>query len=1077
MAEGQVVINIDGVDNFAPVVDSVTKGLGSLEAMAMRTSTAFSTLFSTLGADGLAAGAGLKAMVSGITDLGNDSGAATAELKGLTKELKTLSTQMLAISTRTATAATGMKDFAAAVMSLSPLELASIADRLKAIASGIRSVTNASVESIEPIFDLSAAVELLSGTLVNAAAAIPPAAEAMASVGGGATASAAQITALGESIVGLGATITALAAETGAVATELKAMGAAAITAAEALAAEKAEAAATAKAQAALAAATKTTDTAMKGLMKSMAPLIAMFAAFKVVTYMLGSESKLETLEARLNAVSTSSEQAHGRLLALQGMSERLAIPVEKLGDAYIKLRLSGINATESMVTAVTNISAVTGKSVDQVAKMISKASLDATRALKEFGIAAKNEGQEIVVSFHGQTERIGRDQQSIVDYMEKIGNHAYADQAKARANTLGGAFEGLKAKVFNVATAFMADSGLKGAMMGAVKWMDDLFTSLGKNTSEVARWGSMFVDVMKIAGNAIGTMVHIALDMLGMLGRALTTVFGSLKTLVTEGPAAAAQYFKAHGGALVAGRNDLMQHAAEGLSGMGDAARHLMETAAGGSVTSSKGKTAGLGGNTDTNDNPYGKPKKEKQSNDPDKWMKDLHDPQMMADLKGLRTELDAIGELMLKVKITSGGAFNAAQLKEFSGEVVQARKDFDAAVKEYETLDAHGATPEAKHKALQMMEQKWTELGKAEKTLMEANYADVTKGVGTLEQTFAVAMGLAGYKGALSFSDGFAKVSAAVGASKAKLIADIETLAAQVTKAPTEAAQAELTKLLALLKQVEGMEKTLAEESRRPTDNAIKAAGSRGPTDDNRGRVASAISAASGEAAGIKAKGSGANADELARLEHLNTELAKLQKEARAADKAFGSLGVSMKAKFADAKDQLVSLNDYLGTALIDTMNAFGTATANAFGDMSRHSKTAGAAFSDAMKQALKATAKSFGDFFVGHAMAKFAEGLWPPNPAALAAGAGYMVAAGAMYALAGGGGNSAGGSGGGGGSSNQIDQQRNAAQTQQSRTVQMQWSGEYIVLGKNDPESIDNLAKMMSSVANQNIIVQVT
>jgi hypothetical protein len=1054
MADGQVVINIDGVDNFAPVVQSVTQGLTALQGMAERTSLAFSSLFTTIGGDANAAGVGVKNMLAGITELGNDAGA-------VSEELKVLSTRLGAIATRAEAGGTAITELAAGLETLKAVGVAALGEELKVAAAGIRSMANAAIESVEPIVDLAAAVEMLQGALTAAATEIPLAAEAVATVGGGATASAAQITALGESIVALGATVTTLAAETGGVAAALTAMGAAATKA-------------TPPVQT-LSKTVATTDGAMKGLLSSMAPLIAMFAAFKVVSFLVESESALEKLEARLGGVSKSSEEAHARLEQLQGMSERLGVPVEKLGDAYVKLRLAGINASEGLVTAVTNIAAVTGKSVDQVAKAISKASLDATRALKDFGISARNEGQEIVVSFHGQTERIGRDQQSIIDYMEKIGNHGYADQAKARANTLGGAFEGLKAKTFNMATYFMSETGLKGALLGSVKWMDELFDSMTKNSAGIVRWGTVFVDVLKIVGNAVGMLVKDVMDLMGIMANRLEAVFGGIRKLVTEGPAAAAKFYHSKDAGVGVNVMNLAQHTAEGLTGMGDAAQHMMDTITSDLPGTSRKRHAGdsLGGNTDTNGNPYGKPKKEKADHDPDKWMKDLHSPAMTAALKGLRADLDALDLTMLKVKVTAGGIFSPEMLKGFEDAAKHARTDFDTAVKAYETLPAN-ATAEARGKALKMMEEKWAALGKAENAAMEAHYLGISTKVKTLGETFAVAMGLAGYKGALSFTEGFGKISAAVGASKAKLIADIEALAAQVTKAPTEAAKTELQNLLKLLKEVEGMEKTLAEESRRPTDNAIRAAGSRGPQDDNRSRVASAISAASSEAGTLTAKGSGANADEKARLEHLNTELEKLKREARDADKAFGSLGVSMKAKFSEAREQLVSMNDFLGTALIGTMDRFASATANAFGDMIRHSKTAGLEFSKAMKTALAATAKSFGDFFVGHAMSKFAEGLWPVNPAALAAGAGYMAAAGAMYALAGGGGNSAG-SGGSGGSPQDIQQQRNSALDKGKLTIEVR--GDNVVFGKGDPASIDAFSDLLQQATGRQTVVHFT
>lgn len=124
----------------------------------------------------------------------------------------------------------------------------------------------------------------------------------------------------------------------------------------------------------------------------------------------------------------------------------------------------------------------------------------------------------------------------------------------------------------------------------------------------------------------------------------------------------------------------------------------------------------------------------------------------------------------------------------------------------------------------------------------------------------------------------------------------------------------------------------------------------------------------------------------------------------------------------------DKLGLSAERMRAAFVETLAA-SIASAKSFGD----------ATTKAVGGALKATARLLGQEQFAKAAAKFAEGIWPPNPLALLSGLKHLAAGTLFMALAGGGGGHGGGGGGGGGSPSVTGSSFDRSQREAGRGVE--------------------------------------
>jgi hypothetical protein len=161
-------------------------------------------------------------------------------------------------------------------------------------------------------------------------------------------------------------------------------------------------------------------------------------------------------LRASLNTVTDSAEEAGSAWKLIQDFQADAPIySVEQVTEAFIKLKALGLEPTEQALRSYGNTSAAMGADIMQFVEAVADAVTGEFERLKEFGIKASSQGEQVAFTFQGVTTTVGNNAKEIENYLRGIGETKFADgiknQSEEAAGSLGklsSAWEKLKVSI-----------------------------------------------------------------------------------------------------------------------------------------------------------------------------------------------------------------------------------------------------------------------------------------------------------------------------------------------------------------------------------------------------------------------------------------------------------------------------------------------------------------------------------------------------------------------------------------------------------------------------------------------------
>ena len=134
-----------------------------------------------------------------------------------------------------------------------------------------------------------------------------------------------------------------------------------------------------------------------------------------------------EKLKGSLVTMTGSAEAAEGAFAALTRFAKQTPFTLDQSVTAFVRMKSLGLVPTESALKSFGNTSAAMGKDLTQMIEAVADATTGEFERLKEFGIKAKQNGDEVSLTFQGVTTTIGNNAQEITGYLESIGNVQFA--------------------------------------------------------------------------------------------------------------------------------------------------------------------------------------------------------------------------------------------------------------------------------------------------------------------------------------------------------------------------------------------------------------------------------------------------------------------------------------------------------------------------------------------------------------------------------------------------------------------------------------------------------------------------
>lgn len=216
-------------------------------------------------------------------------------------------------------------------------------------------------------------------------------------------------------------------------------------------------------------------STAIKGM-------VAAAGVGKLFSDIASSMKQAERSVGSLRAITSSADEAKKKFQELNDLSRSLPQSFDEITAAAIALGKNGLSTSATSIEALAKISRGTNTSLESLAQALSNASMGQLKGLRQIGIIAKQEGDEISLTYQGTTEKIKANTKDLQAYIERLAETKFADTLKPEMEGITGAAKGL-GDAWGDFTRELGESGIgdiiKDVMQTATKALDGFTVSI----------------------------------------------------------------------------------------------------------------------------------------------------------------------------------------------------------------------------------------------------------------------------------------------------------------------------------------------------------------------------------------------------------------------------------------------------------------------------------------------------------------------------------------------------------------------------------------------------------------------
>ena len=239
--------------------------------------------------------------------------------------------------------------------------------------------------------------------------------------------------------------------------------------------------------------------------------------AYKAAQELVDSQRQLDKMSASLKTLTGSTQGARQALSILQDFARDTPYGLEQAVEGFRKLVALGLTPSEEALRSYGNTAAAMGKDLNQMIEAVADASTFEFERLKEFGIKAKQNKNDVEFTFQGTTTVVKKSAADIEQYLLNIGNVNFAGAMADQANTLNGAIASASDS-WSQLKMTLATSLDVGALAEPIRYIDDLIQELnaqvasGELAAEMRMWG----DIASEVGSTIETSFDAAFGFVG---------------------------------------------------------------------------------------------------------------------------------------------------------------------------------------------------------------------------------------------------------------------------------------------------------------------------------------------------------------------------------------------------------------------------------------------------------------------------------------------------------------------------------------------------------------------------------
>ena len=286
---------------------------------------------------------------------------------------------------------------------------------------------------------------------------------------------------------------------------------------------------------AAMKSARKSTDGMKKStssLTKAMGALAGVFGVGMIAKGIFDVNRESQKLMASLKTLTGSTKNASVAFRFIEEVAKRLPESVADVGTAFKKMTALGLEPSSAALISYGNTAAAMGKSLDQMIEAVADAATGEFERLKEFGIKAKSQGDDITFTFQGVATTIKKNAADISTYLQSIGEVQFAGAAADQMDTIDGALSNMGDSFAGVARA-IGEAGLNDLIIDMAKFAGTLAEKIRENSTVIKEFVTFTISMARVALAAATAFAVMTLAM-GVMKIASLGLSGAIKAITT---------------------------------------------------------------------------------------------------------------------------------------------------------------------------------------------------------------------------------------------------------------------------------------------------------------------------------------------------------------------------------------------------------------------------------------------------------------------------------------------------------------------------------------------------------------
>lgn len=185
-------------------------------------------------------------------------------------------------------------------------------------------------------------------------------------------------------------------------------------------------------------------NSVIRGLAPLVSSLVGAFTFAKASEEILRVARETQNFKAQLKTMTGSMENANEAFDRLNKFATTTPYTLQQSIDGFVKLKALGLDPSERAMTSYGNTAAAMGKDLQQMIEAVADASTGEFERLKEFGIKASKNRDEVTFTFQGVETTIKNSSENIQQYLLNIGEVNFATAMADQMNTIDGQLSNL---------------------------------------------------------------------------------------------------------------------------------------------------------------------------------------------------------------------------------------------------------------------------------------------------------------------------------------------------------------------------------------------------------------------------------------------------------------------------------------------------------------------------------------------------------------------------------------------------------------------------------------------------------